>query len=370
MREYDYPDSMKRWCILLFCLIIPAIFVAGCSESGPDTQSQEQAGVAGETTTETPAATPTEVQPRGEADTDFIVDITVPEKIQPGTTILADNHDENNPRIIEVNRLGEIVWEYPLTADLKAYTNPGWDVEPLTNGNILTVFPRKGVYEIDRDGQVVWKYSNSKVSHDADRLANGNTLVVFGAFDTKEDTQIKEVNQQGTIVWSWKAKDSFDTEPYASISEEGWTHANAVSRLSNGNTIVSLRNFDLIAEIDPDGELVRTIGEGIFDAQHDPVVLPDGNMLVANHVVPNEAIEMDPAGTVIWKYIVRGRGSWPVRDANRLGNGNTLITASDRIIEVTPDGEVVWQFRLSQGPFIDRSESSARGFYKAERISS
>ena len=64
-----------------------------------------------------------------------------------------------------------------------------------------------------------------------------------------------------------------------------------------------------------------------------------------------------------------GKGSWPVRDANRLQNENTLITASDRIIEVTPGGQVVWQFRLATGPFTDKNAAAGRGFYKAERIS-
>ena len=192
---------------------------------------------------------------------------------------------------------------------------------------------------------------------------------MYGSYDTKEDAQGKEVDPQGNIVWSWYAKDVFDISPYSSISDEGWTHTNAVTRLSNGNTLVSLRNFDIVAEIDSSGELVRTIGEGLFDAQHDPLVLSDGNILLANHVQPNEAIEIDPSGNVIWKYKIMGKGSWPVRDANLLSNGNILITGSDMIIEVTPDHEIVWQFRLASGPFTEKEASAARGFYKAERIS-
>jgi len=162
----------------------------------------------------------------------------------------------------------------------------------------------------------------------------------------------------------------FTGTEYTSISNEGWTHTNAVSRLESGNTLISLRNFHVIAEVDSQGKLVRTIGKGIFKAQHDPVVLPDGTILLANHVQPNEVIELAPSGNVTWRYTIMGRGSSPVRDANRLPNGNTLITASDRIIEVTPDGQVVWQFRLAAGPFTDSTSASSRGFYKAERISS
>ncbi|MBN2734054.1 MAG: aryl-sulfate sulfotransferase [Methanomicrobiaceae archaeon] len=368
---------MKCCCVLLFgFFILGLVLTSGCSQPGPQPQVsspvQTDAGTLDfEQTTAAVTGTPapvTDVQPRGTADPDFIVDISVPESIQPGTTILADNHDSASPRIIEVNRLGEIVWEYPLANDLKAYTNPGWDVEPLPNGNILTVLPGKGVYEINRDRQIVWSYSDRKVSHDADRLENGNTLVVYGAYDTKNDAQVKEVDSSGNIVWSWYAKDSFDRAPYASISNEGWTHTNAVTRLSNGNTLVSLRNFDLIAEVSPTGELVGTIGEGVLRSQHDPLVLPDGNILLANHIEPNEIIKMDLSGNVTWRYRILDRGSCPVRDANLLANGNFLIAESDRIIEMTNEKQIVWQFRLAAGPFTEMGSAPARGFYKAERI--
>jgi len=378
-----HPLCMKCMGILLGVACILLLLTAGCSQPGPQTPAalpvQTNPGATppadtGQTTpTVIPASSPavvvTAVQPRGVTDPDFLVDISVPEKIQTGTTLLGDNHNLDHPRIIEVNRLGEIVWEYPLSDDLKQFTNPGWDVELLPNGNILTVLPRKGVYEINRDKQIVWKYSDPKVSHDADRLPNGNTLVVYGAYDTKDDAQVKEVSPQGTVVWSWYAKNSFDKPPFATISDEGWTHTNAVSRLTSGNTLISTRNFNMIVEVDQQGNVVRRIGEGLLVAQHDPLVLPNGNILVANHIQPNEIIELDPSGNVTWRYPILGRGSWPVRDANRLENGNTLITASDRIIEVTPDRQIVWQFRLAQGPFTEKTASASRGFYKAERIS-
>lgn len=366
-------------------LVLIALFTAGCTQLGTTPQETispipTTAGVIDEkispqiTTSQSvrpvsPVATVTEVQKRGMPDPDFIVDISVIEKIWPGTTILPDNHDATSPRIIEVNRFGEIIWEYALSDDLKSYTNPGWDVELLPNGNILTLLPRKGVYEINRDKQVVWKYLDSKVSHDADRLPNGNTLIAFGARDTKNDAQVKEIDPAGNLVWSWYAKDDFDTIEFSSISNEGWTHTNAVSRLANGNTLISPRNFNFIVEVDPQGNLVRKIGEGILTSQHDPAFLLNGNILVANQARPHEILELDTnSSSIVWRFAIREPGSVPVRDANRLPNGNTLITEADRIVEVTNDKQVVWQFRLKNGGFTDRTSAPARGFYKAERI--
>jgi hypothetical protein len=362
---------MKQYPFLPLCLmVLIVLLIAGCTQSSPGSQHQN---VPQTLKNDTPPPTVTGYLPRGTPDSDFYVDVSVPEKIWPGTTILPDNHNSTFPKIIEVNRLGEIVWEYPLPEELKSFTNPGWDVENLPNGNILTVLPRKGVYEINRNKQVVWKYLDPRVSHDADRLENGNTLIAFGAGDTAGDAQVKEIDPAGNIIWSWHAKDVFTGAEYSGIADQGWTHTNAVTRLESGNTLISLRNFNVIAEVDPRGKLVRTIGKGLLKSQHDPLVLPNGNILLANQDRPQTAVELDPSGNIVWQFTIRDRRSWPVRDANQLPNGNTLITEADRIVEVTKDGQVVWQFRLAANTFTKPGDPvngpESRGFYKAERIS-
>ncbi|MEK7681414.1 MAG: aryl-sulfate sulfotransferase [Chloroflexota bacterium] len=306
--------------------------------------------------------------PRGTPDPDLRVDVYDTGAAWVGTTLLADNHNLDRPRIIEVNMRGEVIWQYLVPPDLRPFTNPGFDVKPLPNSNILFVLPRNGVYEIDRSGKVVWSYLTSKISHDADRLPNGNILFAFGADDGKGDAQVREVNPRGEVVWSWYAKDYFDAPPYKDIYMEGWTHTNSVSRLPNGNTWISLRNFNVVVEVSPHGSIVRTIGKGIFTDQHDPELQPNGNMLVADHSLPQRAIELDAkTGQIVWGFPMPERVTWPVRDANRLPNGNTLIVGTTRIVEVTADRRVVWQLALTGVSFTQR-DTPARGFYKAERI--
>jgi hypothetical protein len=313
------------------------------------------------------SATPT-AMPRGTLDPEIYVDIYRPDRAWAGTTLLGDNHNPERPRIIEVNMRGEIVWEYRVPGNLRGFTNPGFDVERLSSNNILFVLPRKGVYEINRKGKVLWSYLDRKVSHDADRLLNGDTMVVFGAEDQMSDAQVKEVNPKGEIVWAWYAKDYFNKAPFLHIYDQGWTHINAAERLRNGNTLISLRNFNFLVEVDPHGSIVRTIGEGILKRQHDPEVLLNGNILLANHREPHSAVEINPqTGRIVWEYTMSDRRTWPVRDANRLPNGNTLITAATKILEVTQGGEVVWQLTL-KGVNIKKGEGARRGFYKAERI--
>ncbi len=307
------------------------------------------------------SATP---MPRGRVDPDIFVDVYQPDKVWPGTTLLPDNHNPDKPRIIEVNMLGEIVWEYLVPPDLKRYTNPGFDVELLPNGHVLYVLPGKGIYEIDRNGQVTWSYLTTKISHDADRLPNGNTIFAFGGLDQKSDAQVTEIDSQGKIIWSWQAKAHFDKPPYQDIFDEGWTHTNAVARLPDGNTLISLRNFHFVVEVDPRGNIVRTTGEGLLRHQHDPEVLPNGNLLLADHSEPQRAAEIDrQSGQIIWQFPVLRQ---LVRDANRLPNGNTLITGGTGLVEVTAGKEVVWRLRLNM--VLEKDAAPGLGFYKAERI--
>ncbi len=305
--------------------------------------------------------------PRGTADPDFEVTIYNSDLAYNGLTILPDNHISDSPRVIEINMLGEITWEYVLPDDLKAYTNPGFDVELLEDNSILLVLPRYGIVEIDREGTIVWTHLDEKISHDVDRLENGNTLYVFGSNDEKSDPQVKEINPEGEIVWEWYAENHFNSDEYSNIYNEGWTHTNAVVRLENNNTLISPRNFNLLVEVDQKGNIVNIIGEDYLIEAHDPSIIENGNILVATHTTPQAAVEINiETDEVIWEFEMP-RDTHPTRDANQLPNGNILITGSTMIVEVTPDKEIVWQFIIKDG-ISPPTPASAAGFYKAERI--
>jgi len=311
---------------------------------------------------------------RGTVDPNLGVSVYNPDKAWNGLTLLSDIHDPQKTRLIEVNMLGEIVWEYVFPASLTNYRNPGLDVESLSNGNILFVAPLKGVYEINRNGTIVWSYLDSKVSHDADRLPNGNTLVAWGGVDSMNDAQVKEINPQGQIVWSWYAKDHFNTPQYKSISREGWTHTNAVTRLANGNTLISLRNFQLTVEVNPQGQAVWSFDWSKFGTNpdpHDPELLDNDNLLAClpSPAATYQAVEINRTnGETAWHYLNSSLIS--SRDCDRLPNGNTLIVTmvsskhESTILEVTSDGEIVWQLNLNNAPAI----ASPGWFYTAERI--
>lgn len=373
-RRFACPKVGTNGARLLALSVVAALaLVTACVGQTPATTPIPAAQQATPTPTPIPAATRSAPSvSRGRADPLLVVEVYEAGSVWPGTTLLPVQVD--SPRIVEVNAFGEIVWQYRIPDALKRYTNPGFDVELLPNNDVLFLLPGNGVYEIDRTGRIVWSYLTTRISHDADRLPNGNTIFVFGNNDTKGDPQVVEVDPRGQVVWTWYARDHFNKSPYADISDEGWTHTNAVQRLANGNTQICLRNFQIVVEVDPQGSVLRALGEGSLDGPHDPVLLSSGNLLVAtqntlpaNRAKPQAAIELDGVtGAVVWGFPMPF-ASWPVRDADRLPNGNTLITGSTMIVEVTPQREIVWRLRLDKaiqpGP-----ESAGLGFYKAERI--
>ncbi|MFH0912810.1 MAG: aryl-sulfate sulfotransferase [Candidatus Omnitrophota bacterium] len=303
-------------------------------------------------------------KPQGNSDR-WTVDIWKKEKACNGTTLFTDTTDMHNPRIVEVDMEGRVVWEYRLPDNLKPYYR-GIDVERLSNGNTLFVCALRGVYEVNKEGDIIWSYKTSKISHDADRLPNGNTLYVFGMEDKITDAQVTEVDKYGHVVWKWsvsKHLDKFTYNPDHLVG--GFTHTCAVQRLSNGNTLICLRNFNCLAEVTKQGDVIRIIGKGIIYYPHDPEILDSGDILVisqypllknyASQPTPDESVFFYPVaqinsktGEITWSF---DPPNWKQEnltcDADRLPNGNTLILTPLQIIEVTPKEEIVWRLKVN-----------------------
>lgn len=311
---------------------------------------------------------------------DLYVDVYDSTKAYNGTTILSDIHDMDNPRIVEVDMHGEIVWEFVIPESLRSTAYVGLDSKLLDNGNILMVISQQGVYEIDRDGNIVWSRNDPKCSHDVDRLDNGNTIYVYGANDLMTDAHVKEVDSDGNIVWTWFAQDHLDFPPYDTIDCQGWTHTNSVTRMENGHTLINPRNFSITIEVDSLGEIVwqydwtelyPTDYPKMHDP-HEPELQSDGNLLIClQWESPYQVVEIDRAtGEPVWEY--HRDNLRTCRDCDRLPNGNTLIVGvltdtleeESVIFEVTPDKEIVWQLKIHATPAVGQPG----WFYRAQRI--
>jgi hypothetical protein len=295
------------------------------------------------------------------------------ERVFQGVTLLADMSDPRSPKVVEVDFEGNILWKYePMNIGRGAILDAAY----LDNGHILLTITDYGIQEVDRSGKVVWEHRDPGASHDADRLANGNTLYNLGWRKKGEDV-VREVTPDGRVVWAWNGLADYDRVPFADIDSEGWMHVNSVTRLPNGNTLVSMRNFNTVAEVGPAGRVIRewtfrgkdqrtgvqTDGKIEGERNHEPEMLDNGHMLLALRR-PNRFVEFDlETQAVVWSWSHPGgeRELEFNREANRLPNGNTLGSAGNKLIEIAPDGTIVWQIIATGG------DRNSRKFHKAIR---
>lgn len=164
--------------------------------------------------------------------------------------------------------------------------------------------------------------------------------------------------------------EAFRRSPFADLLEpmapEGDViHANTVSELdgslagksplfAEGNLLVSLRNLDLVAIVDPRGERVVWAQRGPWKAQHEPTLLPSGRILLFDnrgHGGDSRLLEVDPlTGEIAWEWSGDPPSSFSSTVAGtvaRLPDGNTLVTESvpGRAFELDPAGRVAWELR-------------------------
>jgi hypothetical protein len=226
--------------------------------------------------------------------------------------------------------------------------------------------------EVSPDGQVVWDW---RASDHADE---------FGFSDAARGV----IRQAPGFN---RARDSHD-----------WLHVNAASyvgpnhwfdegdsRFAPDHVLISSREASIMAIVNRSGRIVWRMGPDYRDSealrrlgqiigQHNPHIIPKGlsgagNLLVfdnggaAGYGFDNPAapdgrdsvrrgssrvLEVNPVTFAkVWEYSVAGAESYRfyshyVSGAQRLTNGNTMITegADGRIFEVTPAGEIVWEY--------------------------
>lgn len=303
-----------------------------------------------------------------------------PDCVFAGTTLFADKRDVMWPRLVEVDMTGKVVWQVKLGDILADYRHPKYgihvmDIKRLQNGNTLFSVNLAGLFEIDRTGKLVWSYTDrDQTLLYVNRLANGNTI--YTRVVNKGDDHVREITPDGKVAWSWKGLKEYDRPPYGNIDDEGWIHVNSVTRMPDGNTWISLRNFDLFALVNPAGDVLHEIkfppagapvppklaalakqkGRAMVAGIHDPEVQKDGNVLAAMTLL-NVVVESTRDGRATFSKMFAatdkslesgGDAFLMVRDVNRLPNGNLLITSRKVIVETTRTGDIVWQLNVPE----------------------
>jgi hypothetical protein len=273
--------------------------------------------------------------------------------------------------VIEITQDGRIVWKY---SDSTRFLHH--DMERRSNGNTLLACSK------DLDAPQI---SRKRIADDC----------------------LIEVDPSGKIVWEWQTADHIDDlelphevraqimEGYPSGQRTGlpaptatrgfdYLHMNAASpipesaghtdpRFKPGNVIVSYRYINTLALVDRDSKKIVWKTVGLTIGQHNPHFVPGGlpgtgNLLVfdngyvdgntnpyrASTRPYSRVLEINPLDkSIVWEYTAENsnRPIWTffshyISGVQRQPNGNTLICegSNGRIFEVTPTGEIVWEY--------------------------
>ena len=133
--------------------------------------------------------------------------------------------------------------------------------------------------------------------------------------------------------------------------------AAAIPGTKPGQVLLSFRDIGAVVVLDVESEDIVWALRGPWYGQHDPDILPNGNLLIFDNLGrfdqpsgKSRVLEIDPrTAAIVWQY--SGTDDQPLdseirADQQRLPNGNTLINESNggRLLEVTRSGEVVWEY--------------------------
>ncbi len=296
-------------------------------------------------------------------------------------------------------------WEHPLVTGTYAHL--------LDNGNLLWAgrLPegpqhmggRGGLLrEYDWKGMVVWEHTYVGQHHDFRRLPNGNTIFLAWEVVPPEiasripgglsgtlhadgcmyGDMIVEITPGGEAVWEWHACKGMEAEDhpiYCNQRRDEFAHANAISPLENGDIYISFRRLNTIGLIDKRTKKMKWHHrDDSYGMPHDCEPLRNGNItLFANGVSTpdnpfSRVIELDPrTRQTVWEYRAKPAYTFfspHISGAQRLASGNTLICEGQwgRIFEVTPGGEIVWEY---VSPFMgpDRAGDPSNEGFRAYR---
>ncbi len=270
--------------------------------------------------------------------------------------------------IYEVNMNGVVTWKYKIPSKIKnrGSLRHGADIEWLKdNDHFLFVVPKAGIYEVNRQKEIVWFYETRLVSHDADRLPNGNTIFV-NAWDRPGDKQVVEITPEGKMVFEWKIA---DIGLACSDKTADCTHINAVQKFADGSFLVSLRDLNEVVLIDKNLEVIERY-QGIR-LVHDPLFMDDQIIAVARRLGlvsrGHKHLSSKKESTILLRYVENGYRF--LRTNELISDDNILLTGTRHLLIFNLNlKKIIWKIKLDG--FGDQKSNKKLPFlYKAAWVS-
>lgn len=252
-------------------------------------------------------------------------------------------------------------------------------VRLLPGGDLVATYRGRGVVRLDRDSNVVWAnpmlvHHDLHVGGDGRLYAIGRELRVVPAVHERREVIDDKVVildlETGRAIDEISIYDAFDQSIYAPLLTLDWLprgellHTNTIERLqpasphpipafAAGNILLTIRDIDTVAVLDPHRRQIVWALKGLWTGAHGATLLDSGRLLIVDNLRDHETsavLEFDPSSQeVAWQF--EGRPDAPfftgaLGDAQRLPDGNTLVSESDRgrAFEVDPAGQIVWEY--------------------------
>lgn len=266
------------------------------------------------------------------------------------------------------------------------------------------------------NGTPIWE-SEIPIHHEI-RLTPQNTILTYTkeAHDYNgrlvEFSDILEFDKAGNLLsnWSmwehlpefqrWHKALELDKPPSAVLPENAkkektsiwggdydYYHANSITIIppnalqgthpafNPGNLMISFRHGSMIFILDRQTKeiLWRAIYdqiEGNIEGQHDPQMLPSGNILIfdnGRYRKQSRIIEINPITLdIVWEYTAKDFYTESQGYVQVLPNGNLLVTESEKghAFELTRDKEIVWEF---YHPQVQTEENAPNSEHIGER---
>lgn len=262
------------------------------------------------------------------------------------------------------------------------------------NGDLLVItiaYPH--LIKINSESELIWEF-NRAAHHDFDVQPDGTIALLVQETTSRAHIRDGEsflsdaillLTPDGTVTRRVPVLEGFER----SRQYSGWLedhplpedrdplHTNSVEifhRDGHMFALLSIRNIDTVAILDMDvGEIVWAT-TGPWHKQHEAQFVGD-RLLLFDNLGPDDQsrvleLEMDDL-EIVWSFTEPGFFTKRAGAQQRLPNGNTLITESDsgRLIEVTREGRIVWEFINPTSAYVDGREV-VLGIARAERIPS
>jgi len=238
-------------------------------------------------------------------------------------------------------------------------------------------FPGAPLVKVDKDSHIIW--TRAIQSHHAIQIVGDKIYALTGPVmepaPPKPGENVRVLDSNGRTLSSHSIGEAMaNTKNMRLLDELSLNpsfdpfHSNSLDVLTEqtarfipgskpGNVLLSLRSLDMLVVMDLERDTIVWALRGSWRWQHDAKILPNGHILLFDNKGGlmkrgrSRVLEIDPnTAGIVWSY--DGKENDPLDSgenrggAQRLPNGNTLINEANagRLLEVTPDGSIVWEY--------------------------